>query len=175
MTLVYTKTDKWLISKEEVSWEVWQDKLFWYMSSISFNNIVDLADFLREDFHLDEQKKGFIIDKVMASNKTIFELYINADRTVVIIPLELELLNLKGEIIDWLDWAYVFTKNNNQFRLWVYLGGIAEQVREIILSNQQVSFWREKDNEYIRQLASELQRKDSLSYLESINENRKIL
>jgi hypothetical protein len=174
MTLIYTSTDKWLISKEVVDWKVWQDKLFWYISSITFNNIIDLAVFLKRDFHLDEQNREFIINEVMASGNTTFELYISEDKTVNIMPLALDLLKSKGEIIDWSNWTHFFSKNDDQFILWVYLGGIADQAREIILSNQQVIFWKEKGNDYIRQLSSELQRIDSINYLEAINENRKL-
>jgi hypothetical protein len=175
ITLIYTRTDKWLISKENIDWRVWQDKLYWFMTSLPFDNITTCADFLKEDFGLDERHREYIIDTVGQNNFKTFELYISTDNDVKVIPLQLDLLQSKGEIIDWLEWKYFFTKQGDNYKLWVYLGGIAEQVREIKLSDLQIKRWEEQGNEYIKQLATDLQHKNSQTYLDAINENRKIL
>lgn len=175
ITLIYTRTDKWLISKEGVDWRIWQDKLYWFMTSLSFDNIISCADFLKEDFDLNENHRQYIIDKINQNDKETYELYISKEKNIKIIPLQLDLLQSKGEIIDWLEWTYFFTKRDDSYELWVYLGGIAEQVREIKLSALQVQHWQEQGNEYIKQLSTDLQHKDSKVYLDAINENRKIL
>lgn len=173
--LIYTRTDKWLISKEDVDWRLWQDKLYWFMTSLSFDNVNQCADFLQEDFHLDDKQKHFIIDTVQQNDNKTFELYINEDNEVKVIPLQLDILQSKGEVIDWSDWTYFFTKRDNNFELWIYLGGIAEQVREISLSDIQIKQWQEQGNEYIKQLASDLQQRDSQVYIDAMNDNRKLL
>lgn len=175
ITLIYTRTDKWLISKEDVDWRIWQDKLYWFMTSLPFDNIISCADFLKEDFNLTEIYRQYIIDNVSQNDSKTFELYISKENDVKVIPLELDLLQSKGEIIDWFEWSYFFTKRDNNYELWVYLGGIAEQVREISLNDLQVKHWQEKGNEYIKQLSTDIQHKDSKAYLDAINEKRKIL
>lgn len=175
ITLIYTRTDKWLISKEDVDWRTWQDKLYWFMTSLPFDNIISCADFLKEDFDLDDRHRQRIIETVGQNDSKTFELYISKEKDVKVIPLQLDLLQSKGEIIDWLEWTYFFTKRDDNYELWVYLGGIAEQVREIKLNDLQVKSWQEKGNEYIKQLSTDLQHKDSKTYLDAINENRKIL
>lgn len=175
ITLIYTRTDKCLISKEHVDWRTWQDKLYWFMTSLPFENIISCANFLKVDFDLDERQRQCIIETVEKNNSKTFELYISEKKEVKVIPLQLDFLQSKGEIIDWLEWTYLFTKRDDNYELWVYLGGIAEQVREIKLSDIQVKSWQEKGNEYIKQLSTDLQQKDSKTYLNAINENRKIL
>ncbi len=175
ITLIYTRTDKWLISKEDIDWRIWQDKLYWFMTSLPFDDIVSCADFLKEDFHLIEFHRQYIIDKVSQNDCKTFELYISKENDVKVLPLQLDLLQSKGEIIDWLEWTYFFTKRDDNYELWVYLGGIAEQVREIKLSDLQVKHWQEKGNEYVKQLATDLQHINSKAYNEAINDNRKLL
>jgi hypothetical protein len=175
ITLIYTQTDKWLISKEDTDWRMWQDKLYWFMTSLPFDNIIECADFLKEDFDLNESHKQCIIDIVNQNDNKTFELYINKDNEVKVIPLQLDILQSKGEVIDWLEYTYFFTKRDDSFVLWAYLGGIAQQVREIRLSALQVKQWQEKGNDYIKQLVTELQQRDSINYYEAITENRKLL
>lgn len=175
ITLIYTRTDKWLISKEDIDWRIWQDKLYWYITSLPFDNVIECVNFLKEDFDLDESHKQYIIEIVNQNNNKTFELYISRDNVVKVIPLQLEILQSKGEVIDWLDWTYLFTKQDDSFVLWVYLGRIAEQVREIRLSYLQVKQWQEEGNDYIKQLAKDLQKSDSINYYEAITENRKLL
>ncbi len=145
------------------------------MTSLTFDNIISCADFLKEDFSLDESAREYIIDKVKNSDNNTFELYISKDNNIKVIPLQLDILQSKGKIIDWLEWTYFFTKRDDSYELWVYLGGIAEQVREIKLSTSQVKHWQEKGSEYIKQLSTDLQHINSQTYLEAINENRKLL
>jgi len=175
ITLIYTRTDKWLITKEDVDWRTWQDKLYWYMTSLPFDDIISCADFLKEDFDLNDRHRQLIIETVGQNDIKTFELSISKAKDIKIIPLQLDLLQSKGKIIDWLEWTYFFTKRDDNYELWVYLGGIAEQVREIKLNELQVKSWQEKGNEFIKQLSRDLQHKESKAYLDAINENRKIL
>jgi hypothetical protein len=175
ITLIYTRTDKWLISKEDIDWRIWQDKLYWYIASLSFDNVIECADFLKEDFDLDEGHKQYIIEIINQNSNKTFELYISKDNVVKVIPLQLEILQSKGEVIDWLDLTYSFTKQDDSFVLCAYFGRISEQIREIRLSTLQIKQWKEKGNDYIKQLVTDLQKSDSINYYEAITENRKLL
>lgn len=175
ITLIYTRTDKWLLSKEDVDWRIWQDKLYWFMTSLSFDDIISCADFLKVDFDLNESQRLYIINTVNQNDEATYELYISKDNNLKIIPLQIDLLQSKGEIIDWLEWTYFFTKRDDIYYLWVYLGGIAEQVREIQLSALQVQHWQQQGNEYIKKLSTDLQQINSQVYIDAISENRKIL
>lgn len=172
LTLIYTRTDKWLISKENVDWKIWQDKLYWFTTSLIFDNSNSLADFLKVDFHLEEYHKNYIVDTLSDSNKT-YEISIADNKDVKITAIQVDLLKSNGEIIDWQDWSYFFTKVSDKYELWVYLGGIAEQVREIILSNVQIETWKEIGNSFIKELVADLQRLDSKVYEDAIRDNRK--
>lgn len=68
-----------------------------------------------------------------------FELTLN-DTEITINEIQLDLLKSKGEIIDWKDWSYFFTKvEKNEYHLWAYVGGIADLVREIKLNDNQIN------------------------------------
>ena len=173
--LIYTRTDKWILSKQSVEWKKWQDKFYHYISSLSFTSFEELADFLKVDFKITDQNSIEIINKVNTSRFDYFELS-ESDGIIKIKEVPLDLLNSKGEIIDWKEWSYFFTKiNNEEFHLWVYLGGIAEMVREIKLSQTQTNNWKTNGNEFIKTLATELQNLESNEYKNTIGENRKII
>ena len=172
-TLIYTRTDKWLISKEEIDCKAWQDKLYWFVTSLSFGNSSELASFLIDDFHLNKQSQKYIIASLSGSSNT-YEICID-NKDIEITPLQVDPLNSEGEVIDWQDWSYFFTKVSNKYKLWVYLGGTAEQVREIILSSIQVEEWKGRGNSFIKELVTDLQHPESKIYADAINENRKVL
>ncbi len=174
LTLICTRTEKWLITKENVDWKSWQDKLYWFLTRLSFDNSNTLADFLRDDFHLEAVSKKYIVDSLSDNNKT-YVIHITEGQDVKITPLQFDLLTVEGEIIDWEDWSYFFTKVSDKYILWVYLGGIADLVREINLSDAQIKTWKEKGNPFIKELATDLQYMKSKIYAEAIFDNRRIL
>jgi hypothetical protein len=169
ITLIYTKTEKWLISKDEFDWQFWQDKLYGYITSLQFNNIEQCADYLIDDFNLDKKQKLYIITTIKNHKRSTFELYIDVDKLVNIIPLQFNIMQSKGELIDWLEWTYIFTKNVNNFELCVYLGDKREQVIELILNDTQVEKWKNEGNKYILELVNDIQQINSNIYFESIN------
>jgi hypothetical protein len=173
--LIYTRTDKWILSKTTVDWRIWQDKFYHYMTSLSFSELSVLVDFLEEDFNLSKKNKNEILNYVSNSKREYFELTLN-DIKITLNEIQLDLLHSKGEIIDWKDWSYFFTKTEkNEYHLWVYVGGIADLVREIKLDDKQINKWKEIGNDYIKEMASELQQKNSKIYENAINDNRKII
>jgi hypothetical protein len=174
LILIYTRTDKWLISKEKADWKIWNNKLYWFMTSLTYENSNTLAEFLRNDFHLTEKSEKYIIDSLNDNNKT-YEIEIDPNKDVKITPIQVDLLNSKGEVIDWQDWSYFFTKVDNKYELWVYVGGVADICREISLSADQIDKWKEKGNPFIKEIAADLQRLDSKIYADAVNDNRKLL
>ncbi|XZF16115.1 hypothetical protein ACTHGU_08245 [Chitinophagaceae bacterium MMS25-I14] len=174
ITLIYTHTDKWLISKDEADRQTWQDKLYWFKACKLFDNVDQCADFLKEEYSLKEEFRQYIIDTIATKDRA-FELHTSGDKPVKIIPTQVNLLQSKGTIIDWQDWVYFFTKEHHTYMLWVYLGGIAEQVREIILSDAQVFKWQELGNKYILEMVADIQQRNSQVYADAVNEHRKLL
>lgn len=64
-----------------------------------------------------------------------------------------------GLLIDWKDWDYDFVSDGAQYRLWVYIGGIADQSCEIVLNEEQVSRYQKEGISFIHQLSEELKRR----------------
>lgn len=171
--IIYTRTDKWLISKDEADWKAWNDKLYWFMACSDHESAEDLAEFLKDDFKLSDQSEQYIINCLSDGHHT-YEINIT-DNNIIIRPLQLDLLRSKGEIIDWADWSYVFSKISDTYTLWVYVGGIADLCREIRLSDEQVATWEQKGNLFIKELAGDLQSLGSKMYLEATADKRKLL
>ncbi|MCZ7080223.1 hypothetical protein, partial [Salmonella enterica] len=53
-------------------------------------------------------------------------------------PVYLDIKNLKGKLIYWKDWDYVFEQRDNDYFLWCFLGGFADTQREIKLSEEHI-------------------------------------
>jgi hypothetical protein len=175
ITLIYTRTDKWILSTESVDWRIWQSLFYWYQASLNFESIEECAAFLKEDFHLTETNKIFIIETVKTKVKKFAEISIIGSNELMITPVSMDFLKSNGELIHWQDWGFVFTKNADQFLLWVYIGGITEQVREIRLSEDEIENWNQRGNNFITELVADLAKKDSPLYEKAIAENRKVL
>ncbi|AIM62022.1 hypothetical protein IZU89_16885 [Cellulophaga lytica] len=175
LDLIYTKTDKFILSKITTSYKVWQDKLYYYKTSLNFTNLEELVIFLKVDYKLSDKNKSEIFNYVNNSNQDFFELYV-LDNNISIKQIHLQLLKSKDTLIHWEDWFYIFSKTStNHYHLWIFLGGIANQVREIRLNAAQVSEWEDLGIPFIKTLATDLQLKESKVYKEAITENRRIL
>lgn len=96
--LVYTRTNKWLISNEHVDREVWSAKLYWFLAGVSYETSEALAEFLRIDFHLSEENKNYIISSLASEAKT-YELEISEDEKVSIKQLQMDLYSLKVNLL----------------------------------------------------------------------------
>lgn len=173
--LIYTKTDKWILSKVTANYKTWQNKLYYYKTSLNFTNLEELVIFLKVDYKLSDKNKSDIFNYVNNSNQDFFELSV-LDNNISIKQIHLQLLKPKDTLIHWEDWFYIFSKTStNHYHLWVFLGGIANQVREIRLNAAQVSEWEDLGIPFIKALATDLQLKDSKIYKEAINKKNKIL
>ena len=173
--LIYTKTDKWILSKVTANYKTWQEKFYFYTTHLNFTDVENLVLFLKDGFKLSDKNRTDIFNDVTNSNKDFFELKV-LNNTITITELQLQLLQSKETLIDWEDWSFIFRKtNNNDYYLWVFLGGIANQVREIKLSATQIKEWEEIGNTYSKELALELKQKNSETYNNAINNNRRVL
>ncbi|WP_329805173.1 hypothetical protein [Flavobacterium facile] len=85
------------------------------------------------------------------------------------------ILKEKNELIFWEEWNWTFSKLNNDYFLWIYVGGIADICREIKLSDSQIKKFIENGKDYVKELVNQLAEFNSEKYNEAINENRKIL
>lgn len=169
--------DKMLVSKEIRAWEIWQEKLYYYKSSLSFNNQLDLFEYLKRDYKLTEKDIKIVEESLLdtLSNYFLINFVNHLDGKVEVMKSSLDFLGNKGELVYWEDWSWVLTKQNEDFYLWVYIGGIADIVREIKLSVNQKSDFVLLGKPFIEKLAKELQTFNSPVYSKAIDENRKIL
>ena len=171
--LIFTN-EKNIISTNDVDWKIWQKKLYSFKTSIKFNNSIELIDFLQTEYNINEISIKSVNEILSNSNSCDFEWRLD-NNLLIIEPINFDLLNSNGEIIDWKDWEYFFSKKNNEYFLWVYLGGIAELVREIQLSEIQIENWKLEKNEFIKNLSKNLRELKSLEYKRAILEHRKII
>ncbi|WP_421798266.1 hypothetical protein [Haliscomenobacter sp.] len=169
--------EKMLVSKETRDWRVWQEKLHFYKASLTFGDKVDFFEYIKLDYNLTD-KDIKIIDETLLdkSNKYFFIDFVSdKENKVKVTKSSLDFLGNKGELVYWEDWYWVLTKHKDEFYLWVYLGGIAEIVREIRLSENQKNDFLIFGKPFIEKLAEQLQAFNSTLYAEAITENRKVV
>lgn len=175
LDLIYTKTDKFILSKITASYKVWQSKLFYYTAHLNFINTKDFVCFLKDDFKISDKNKSEIFNYINNSDQDFFELSV-LNNSISIKQIHLQLLKSKNTLIHWEDWFYIFSKTStNNYHLWVFLGGITNQVREIKLNATQISEYEELGITYIKALATDLQVRESKIYKEAITKNNRIL
>jgi hypothetical protein len=173
--LVYFN-DEILISKISTDWKIWQSKLFYYKSSLSFENSIELIEYLRVEYKLIENELQKIKSSLFEPNSEMFLVNLSGkENNVVEIIKTSNILNEKNELIYWDEWNWSFSKQKDDFFLWVYVGGIADICREIKLSVSQNQNFKENGRAYIVKLASEITEFHSEKYKEAINENRRII
>jgi hypothetical protein len=97
------------------------------------------------------------------------------ENEIEVTKTSLDFLGNRGELVYWKEWYWVLSKVQDEFYLWVYLGGIAEMAREIKLSDKQKNDFYISGKPYIEKLAEQLQTFKSTVYSEAIPESRKIL
>jgi hypothetical protein len=175
MDLVITE-DKLIISKETAQWQSWQDKLFFYKRGMHFNNEAELAEHLQSTYSL----SGVDIEKI---NEALTDKYSQAfelelptkDEPLQVRGIAIDILGSKRQLIFWEDWFFVLSRIGEELFLWVYVGGMAEVVREIRLNQQQKTLFRKSGKPYVYDLANRLQQSQSSVYAEAIEEKRRIL
>lgn len=187
LTLIYTNSGKLLISKLDFDIQFWKDKLYYFKEKHRFENIESLNHFLKINHCLNKNSIKMIVQIIRDNDSNTFQLSINNSLmfkinsflkgtvNINILPLGFDLLQLEGLLIDWKNWVYFFQKKKENYHLWVYLGGIAELIREIILDKVQIKSWQEKGNRFIEELAFEIQHLDSMAYTQAVEENRRIV
>ncbi|SFB30925.1 hypothetical protein SAMN05660845_2520 [Flavobacterium swingsii] len=168
--------DEMLISKISADWKIWQSKLFYYKSSLSFENTVELIEYLRVEYKLVENELQKIKDSLFEPNSEMFLVNLSGkENNIIEIIKTSNILKEKNELIYWDEWNWSFSKQKDDYFLWVYVGGIADICREIKLSISQNQNFTEKGKPYIVKLASEIAEFNSEKYKEAINENRRII
>ncbi|GAB2823948.1 hypothetical protein [Ferruginibacter profundus] len=169
--------DDILLSKETRDGIVWQDKLFYYRKHLSFNNSLELLDYLILNYKLTDEKQHIINQKIADDCTAAFLIHISNDtpKQVTITNTSLAFLSKPGALVYWNEWDWVLRKENDDFYLWAYVGGIAEMVREIKLSTEQKNTFLLIGRSFIKALAVQLQLFNSPVYEDAIKENRKIM
>jgi hypothetical protein len=75
MTLIFTE-DKLILSKSTHSWSVWQDLFDDFTTSITFNNVEELAIYLMTEYKLESNPQKIIEDTLNHSNADFHEIRI---------------------------------------------------------------------------------------------------
>lgn len=169
--------EEMLVSKETRAWEVWQEKLLYYKASLAFNSEIELLEYLKFDYKLSDKDISLINDALLENSTQYFLIDFKQDNEnkVELTKTTLDFLGNKGAVVYWREWYWVLNKVKEDFYLWAYLGGIAEMVREIKLSDQQKNDFLILGKPFVEKLAEQLQTFNSTVYADAIKESRKIL
>lgn|GEM_PF-3961211 len=82
----------------------------------------------------------------------------------------------KGKLIYWTDWDFTLTQIEEDYHLWVYIGGVADMCREIKLSESEIRSFKKFGRRKIDNLVLDLKKMSgSAVYKKAIKENRKIV
>lgn len=168
--------EEMLISKITADQKIWQSKLFYYKSSLTFGNIIEILDYIKVRYKLTEIELEKINILLIDPYTEMFLVdLVGKESKIVEVKKISNILKEKNELIFWEEWNWTFSKLNNDYFLWIYVGGIADICREIKLSDSQIKKFIENGKDYVKELVNQLAEFNSEKYNEAINENRKIL
>ena len=177
MDLVITG-DKIFISKKSTDSKSWKDILLFYKSSKTFNSNLELEEYLQVNYHLSSLEIEKINKGLSDITTHAFELIFSTDG----IPFQVKELNInigssesKPQRICEEEWFYTLDKAVDGFFLFVYLGGICEQIRIIKLSDSQVEAFQNSGKSFVKELAVDIWRQNSQVFKEAIRENRRVV
>lgn len=164
-----------LLSRIELSNEIWKQKLDKFIGSKALASAPDLLDYLTQRYEANQKDLKIINDHLQQNTNTFFRLVQTHD-ALTISTVFLEMKNNPGKLIYWNDWDFIFQEINGEYFLWCYLGGIADIQREIKLSSEQVELYKEDDLAYINRLITDIKKiNNSIEYNKAIQEKRNIL
>ncbi len=83
MTLIFTE-DKLMLSKSTHSWSVWQDLFEDFKTSITFENVEELAVYLMTEYKLESNPRKIIEDTLKHSGTDIHEIQITRHQLTII-------------------------------------------------------------------------------------------
>lgn len=167
--------DKILVSKEPREPKVWQEKLHFFERSQVFNDQGKLFEYLRSAYTLTDKDRKNVEEVLLDMHNKDFLIEFSGDEENNLAITKISLDHLKGQLVYWDEWDWSLTKQNDDYFLWVYVGGIADMVREIKLSSSQENDFIKSGKPFIETLAKQLQKLNSPVYSEAIQENRKIV
>ncbi len=115
------------------------------------------------------------VTKCLTENSTAkyFRYFGYNSQTFKIEPVYLNLNRFEGRLIYWKDWDYIFYNKEEKFCLWVYIGGMSDMWRKIILNNTHVKKYITNGDSEIDYLVNDLRNwKTSIEYEKAKKENR---
>lgn len=165
-----------LITREELSVKEWAEKLDKFIRYTAFIDDNELIKQLTYEYNLN-QTQIEEIEKCLENEKVKFHRYTYTKyEHFKIEPVYLEIKKLKGKLIYWKDWDYIFEQKDNDYFLWCFLGGFADAQREIKLSEEHIKKYKEIGLEQIDYLIDNLQKlNNSEEYKLAITENRVVM
>ncbi|AYN05073.1 hypothetical protein [Flavobacterium sp. 140616W15] len=165
-----------LITREELSVKGWAEKLDKFVRYTAFIDDNELIKQLTYEYKLNqtqiEEIEKCIENKKIKSHRYTYTKY----EHFKIEPAYLEIKKLKGKLIYWKDWDYIFEKRDNDYFLWCFLGGFADVQREIKLSEEHLKKYKEIGLAQIDYLIDNLQKlHNSEEYELAKTENRVVM
>ncbi|MNJ91807.1 hypothetical protein D3C87_94620 [compost metagenome] len=153
----------------------WAGKLDRFSKLTAYIDNTNLISDLEFEYHLSPEQV-VEVQKVLKNEQVhYFRISCSKYEHFKIEPVYLSIKNIKGKLIYWKDWDYIFQKIGDDYHLWCYLGGIADIQREIKLSEEQISKYNELGLAQIDYLIADLKRlNDSIEYPLAIGDNRRI-
>lgn len=163
-----------LITKENISYSEWGEKVDNLKSIESFKSQDELINQLKIELNLEEVEVLNIEDCFNKNANAKFFRYFgfNSDN-FKIEPTYLNLNNLNGKLIYWKDWDYLFYQSDTNFILQVYIGGMSDMWRKMKLNKVQIEEYMRKGTSKIDYLINDLRNwQSSLEYDKAVKENR---
>ncbi|KIC02311.1 hypothetical protein [Flavobacterium sp. PL02] len=165
-----------LITREDLSVTEWAEKLDKFIRYTAFIDDNELIKQLTYEYNLNhnqiEEIKKYLENEKIKSHRYSCTKY----EHFKIKPVYLEIKKVKGKLIYWKDWDYIFEKRDNDYFLWCFLGGFADAQREIKLSEEHIKKYKEIGLAQIDYLIDNLRKlHNSEEYELAITENRKIM
>lgn len=173
--LIYSHTLSF-ITRTDLPLNAWNDRLDRLHKVISYVDDKNMLDDLKFDYKLNDSVIKEISEIITRTDFKILRIRNKAFEGFKYEHNFLELKNLKGKLIYFKDWDFVFRKLNDEYYLWCNLGGIADLQREIKLSNEQIKKYNEIGLAQIDFMIDNIKKlNNSIEYENAIKENRRIV
>jgi hypothetical protein len=165
-----------LITREELTVQEWSKKLDRLISVTSF---IDDDEFINQftfEYNLNTDQIENLRNCINSPSTQYHRYSCSKYEHFKVEPVHLNIRSIKGKLIYWKDWDFIFRKFEDDYYLWCFLGGIAYLQREIKLSEDQVGRFNKIGLAEIDYLIDDLKKVNgSLENDKAIKEGRKIL
>ncbi|QGK75296.1 hypothetical protein [Flavobacterium sp. SLB02] len=154
----------------------WNEKLYRFQKVVGFIDDKELLEELKFVYHLDHKDIECINSIIVKDNFKNIRFQNKAFEGFRYAENYFDFTNVKGQILYFEDWDFIFRRFNEEYFLWCFLGGIADIQREIKLSEEHIERYKEIGLAQIDYLIDDLKRlNNSIEYETAILQDRKLL